>query len=143
LLCRDVDNIAATINELMKQAYPDTELDLFVARAMLELLSRSDNFDLPRRFRKQFFPTVKSPILNLVDMLPELIDIKDFNLYKETVDKYDAQVKRDPNFITVSHLLIIADIVFRQNRPEVLRWQASEGGKWPLQTPQLLPRWWS
>jgi hypothetical protein len=86
----------------MKQAYPDTELDLFVARAMLELLSRSDNFDLPRRFRKQYFPTVKSPILNLVDMLPELIDIKDFNLYKETVDKYDVQVKRDPNFITVS-----------------------------------------
>jgi hypothetical protein len=52
LLCRDIDNIAATIKELMKQAYPDTELDLFVARAMLELLSRSDNFDLPRRFRK-------------------------------------------------------------------------------------------
>jgi hypothetical protein len=135
LLCRDVDNIAVTINELLKQAYPDTELDLFVARAMLELLSRSDNFDLPQRFRKHHFPTVKSPILNLVDMLPELIDIKDFNLYKETVEKYDAQVKRDPNFITVSHLIIIFDIVFRQDRPEVLRWQASKGGERSLQAP--------
>ena len=102
---------------------------------MLELLSRSDNFDLPRRFRKQYFPTVKSPILNLVDLLPELIDIKDFNLYKETVEKYDAQVKRDPNFITVSPLIIITEIVFRQNRSEVLRWQASEGGEWSLQAP--------
>jgi hypothetical protein len=135
LLCRDVDNIAVTINELLKQAYPDTELDLFVARAMLELLSRSDNFDLPRRFRKQYFPSVKSPILNLVDLLPELIDIKDFNLYKETVEKYDAQVKRDPNFITVSHLIIITEIVFRQDCPKVLRWQASEGGEWSLQAP--------
>ena len=119
----------------MKQAYPDTELDLFVARAMLELMSRSENFDLPRRLRKQYFPTLKSPILNLVDMLPELIDIKDFNLYKETVEKYEAQVRRDPNFITVSQVIIIDDIVFRQNRPEVLRWQASEGGEWSRQAP--------
>ena len=121
-----------TINELVKQAYEDTELDLFVARAMLELLSRTENFDLPRRFRRQYFPDVQSPILNFVDMLPELIEIRDFNLFKETVEKYDVQVKRDPNFITVSYLAIMVEIVFRQNRSEVLRWQASEGGEWSL-----------
>jgi hypothetical protein len=100
-LCRDVDNIALTINELLKGAYPETERDLFVARAMLELYSRTENFELPLRLRKQYFSGVKSPILNLVDMIPELIEIKDFALYKETVDKYEAQIKRDPNFITV------------------------------------------
>jgi len=88
LLCRDIDNIAVTISELIKNAYPDTEGDLFVARAMLELYARTENFDLPRRLRKQYFSEVHSPILNFLDMLPELLEIKDFALFKETVDKY-------------------------------------------------------
>ena len=96
-----MDNIALTINELLKGAYSETERDLFVARAMLELYARTENFELPLRLRKQYFSGVKSLILNLVDMIPELIEIKDFALFKETVDKYDPQIKRDPNFITV------------------------------------------
>ena len=85
----------------MKHAYPDTEADLFVARAMLELYSRTDNIDLPRRLRKQYFPHIKSPLLNFVDMIPELIDIKDFALYKDVIDKYAPQTKRDPVLMNV------------------------------------------
>ena len=77
-----------TISELIKHAYPDTEGDLFIARAMLELYARTDNFDLPRRLRKQYFSEVNSPVLNFVDMLPELLEIKDFALFKDLVDKY-------------------------------------------------------
>jgi hypothetical protein len=51
-LCRDIDKIALTINELLKNSYQKTEIDLFVARAMLEFYSRTDNFDLPKKLRR-------------------------------------------------------------------------------------------
>ena len=85
-----------TIIELIKHAYPDTDGDLFVARAMLELYARTDNFDLPRRLRKQYFAELKSPILNFLDMLPELFELRDFALFKDLVDKYTPQLNRDP-----------------------------------------------
>ena len=52
LLCRDIDKIALTIHELLKNSYQQTEIDLFVARAMLEFYSRTDNFELPKKLRK-------------------------------------------------------------------------------------------
>lgn len=55
ILCRDVDHMALTINELSKNANMKTEGDLFVARGMLELLSRTDDFSIPLRFRKEYF----------------------------------------------------------------------------------------
>jgi Golgi to ER traffic protein 4 len=101
-LCRDVDHIALTINEISKNAYQRSEADLFVARSMFELYSRTDNFALARRLRHEYFPDMKSPLLNLADMLPEVIELKDFGLYKDIITKYDPQIKRDPNFIAVS-----------------------------------------
>lgn len=106
ILCRDVDHMAITINELSKGAYLKTESDLFVARAMLELYSRTDDFSLPQRLRKEYFAELRSPLLNFVDMLPELIELKDFGLYKELITKYDSQFKRDSNLMNVSQYLI-------------------------------------
>jgi hypothetical protein len=70
-----------TIKELIKQGYEKTEGDLFVARAQLELMSRSDDLELRRRLREEYFPSLKSPLLNFVDMLPEVIELKDFALF--------------------------------------------------------------
>lgn len=107
ILCRDVDHMAITINELSKNANLKTESDLFVARAMLELYSRTDDFSLPRRLRKDYFAELQSPLLNFVDMIPELIELKDFGLYKELVAKYDPQFKRDSNLMNVSQYIFI------------------------------------
>ena len=85
ILCRDIDHMAITINELSKNANLKTEGDLFVARAMLELYSRTDNFSLPQRLRKEYFAELHSPLLNFVDMLPELVELKDFGLYKDLI----------------------------------------------------------
>ncbi len=57
---------------------------------MFELMSRSDNFDLPKRLRKEYFAEMKSPLLNFVDMLPDVIKLKDFALYKDLIAKYDS-----------------------------------------------------
>ena len=93
--------MAITINELSKNANLKTEGDLFVARAMLELYSRTENFALPQRLRKEYFSDLHSPLLNFVDMIPDLIELKDFGLYKELISKYDSQIKRDSNFMNV------------------------------------------
>jgi hypothetical protein len=52
---------------------------------MLELYARTENFSIPQRLRKEYFSDVHSPLLNFVDMLPELIDLKDFGLYKDLI----------------------------------------------------------
>jgi hypothetical protein len=89
ILCRDIDHMALTINELSKTSNLNSEGDLFVARAMLELMSRTDNFMLPLRLRKEYFASLSSPLLNFVDMLPDVIELKDFMLYKDLIAKYD------------------------------------------------------
>jgi hypothetical protein len=81
LLCRDVEYIAKSLNEVIKQGYERTEADLFVARAQLELMSRTDNLALPRRLRREYYSAMKSPILNFVDMLPDVIEMKDYALF--------------------------------------------------------------
>ena len=47
---------------------------------MMELISRTDNFDLARRLRKEYYPAIKSPLINFVDMLPDVIFVQDFGL---------------------------------------------------------------
>jgi hypothetical protein len=47
-----VEYIAKSLVEVMKQGYGESEEDLFVARAMLELISRTDKFELAIRLRK-------------------------------------------------------------------------------------------
>ena len=105
ILCRDIDHMAITINELSKNANIKTEGDLFVARAMLELYARSDNFSLPQKLRQEYFGDLRSPLLNFVDMLPDLIDMKDFALFKDLISKYEPHIKRDGNFMNVSNTL--------------------------------------
>ena len=109
ILCRDIDHMALTINELSKTSNLNSEGDLFVARAMLELMSRTENFVLPLRLRKEYFASLSSPLLNFVDMLPDVIELKDFMLYKDLIAKYDQQIKRDPNLMNV---IIIACLFF-------------------------------
>ena len=76
-----MEYIAKSLNEVIRQGYEKTEADLFVARAQLELMSRTDNLELPRRLRREHFAALKSPILNFVDMLPEVIEMKDYALF--------------------------------------------------------------
>ena len=76
-----MEYIAKSLNEVIRQGYEKTEADLFVARAQLELMSRTDNLELPRRLRREHFAAMKSPILNFVDMLPEVIEMKDYALF--------------------------------------------------------------
>ena len=85
---------------MIKQGYEKSETDLFVARAQLDLMSRTENFDLPRRLRKEYFASLKSPLLNFVDMLPEVLEMKDFGLFQDLIKKYDTVLKRDPVFNT-------------------------------------------
>ncbi|TNV76589.1 hypothetical protein FGO68_gene17048 [Halteria grandinella] len=101
LLCRDVDFIAKSLVEVMKQGYGEAEQDLFLARAMLELISRTEQFSLAIKLRKDYFPQVRSPIVNFVEMLPEIIQMKDFGLLKEIIGKYENEIKRDPVFMTI------------------------------------------
>lgn len=41
---------------------------------MLDLIARTDNFELPRKLKKTYFPEVKSPLINFVEMMPDVID---------------------------------------------------------------------
>ncbi|CDW74389.1 UNKNOWN [Stylonychia lemnae] len=74
------------------------ELDLFIARTQLDLIVRCENFDGARKIKKHF-AREQTPLLNYTDMLQELIQIGDFALFKETKDKYDSQIDRDPTFL--------------------------------------------
>ena len=47
----------------------------------MELMSRTDNLALPRRLRREYYSAMKSPILNFVDMLPDVIEMKDYALF--------------------------------------------------------------
>jgi hypothetical protein len=85
--CRDVEYIVNSMNEVMKNGY-QSEADLFVARAQLSLIARCDSVELAKKIRT-FYPEMKSPLLNLVDMIMELILIKDFGMFKEVIGKYD------------------------------------------------------
>ena len=42
---------------------------------------------------------MKSPIMNFIDILFDVIDIKDFDLLKQMVDHYMDAINRDPSFI--------------------------------------------
>ncbi len=98
--CRDLDYIVNSMNEAMKNGYR-AEHDMFVARAQLELMARCETPDLSKKLRS-YYPDMKSPLLNFIDMLYEIILIKDFQLFKDVLVKYDAQIKRDPQLMAVS-----------------------------------------
>ena len=102
LLCRDVEYAAKTLLELMKIGY-DSEKDLFIARGMLEFISRTDKFELSKKFRA-YFPEVSSPLITFAELLPELIAIKDFEMYKEVLGKYDPHIQRDPALMNVRYI---------------------------------------
>jgi hypothetical protein len=65
----------------MKWGYTG-EQDLFVARACFELLCRVHDVE-PAKKLKHYFPDVKSPLINFVDILIDCIQIKDFEMLKE------------------------------------------------------------
>jgi hypothetical protein len=60
----------------MKWGYQG-EKDLFVARACFEMLIRSENTESAKKVRSQF-KEIASPIMNFVDILIEIIGVKDF-----------------------------------------------------------------
>lgn len=97
-MSRDVEDIIECMKKVMEHGY-SSERDLFIATATLDMLARTSDFSLSLRIRKAF-PDVKSPLLNFIDMLYDIIKIKDFGLLKEMINKYGNHLKRDPALMT-------------------------------------------
>lgn len=93
------------MEEVMKQGYKG-EHDLFIARLQLDLIARYEGgLDAVKKVKRHFIKNPSehmTPLLNFTDMLPELIQVGDFGLFKEIKDKYDSALSRDPTFIEVS-----------------------------------------
>ncbi len=88
MMSRDVDDVIKCMQQVMAHGY-ESEKDLFVATATLDMLARTNDFSLSLKIRKSF-SEVKSPLLNFVEMLYDVIKIKDFSLLKELIAKYDT-----------------------------------------------------
>lgn len=75
----------------------ESEQDLFVARATLEMLIKEPtDTTKARALRDHFSSQPQTPILNFVDVLIECLELKEFDLVKQmaTVD-YAMELKRD------------------------------------------------
>ena len=74
----------------------ESEQDLFVARACIEMLIKSTELAKTRQLREHFRSQHQTPILTFVDTLIECIACQEFELVKQmaTVD-YAVELKRD------------------------------------------------
>lgn len=99
--CREVEDIAKCVKEVMKNGYMG-EQDLFIARTMLDLMARCETFDNAKKFKKIMQGVVpQTPILNFIDMIEDIIRTGDIELFREVKKAYEKEVSRDPTFIQV------------------------------------------
>jgi len=76
------------------------ERDLFIARIVMTYLAREE-FVKAQQIRRAFASEAISPLLNLTDMLFDLIQLKDKDLFASIVkDTYRESVARDPHLIS-------------------------------------------
>lgn len=76
MMSRDQEKVIICMKQVMAHGY-ESEKDLFVAMATLDMLARTNDFSMSLGIRKAF-PDVKSPLMNFVDMVFDVIKIKDF-----------------------------------------------------------------
>eukprot|EP00347_Sterkiella_histriomuscorum_P016317 403353649 len=100
LKSRDTDEVIECLEEVMKHGYKN-EMDLFIARIQLDFIARYEGFEDAKKVKRHFIKSQEqmTPILNFTEMLPELIQVGDFGLFKEIKEKYDQELNRDPTFI--------------------------------------------
>jgi hypothetical protein len=89
------------LREIMKYG-GENEQDLFVTRFCFEVLirkrSNNEGVKLVREILKRF-EEVRSPLVNLMVMFLEAIELKDFDLFRIFINNYKAHLVRDPKFI--------------------------------------------
>ena len=84
----------------MKAGY-ESEQDLFVARACIDMLQRSKDISKARAIRENFRDIkdadgAPSPILNFVDFLIEAVELGEFEFIEQMANHdYNAVLKRD------------------------------------------------
>jgi 5-formaminoimidazole-4-carboxamide-1-beta-D-ribofuranosyl 5'-monophosphate synthetase len=75
------------------------ERDLFIARAVLDMLSREDNTDKARYIKREAMAGLKleqTAILNYIDLVFECIEIEDFDIFIEATNvDYRPEINRD------------------------------------------------
>lgn len=76
-----------------------SEQDLFVARACIEMLIKSQEIDKTRTLREYFREkVVQTPLLTFVDFLIEALELQEFELVKQMANQdYAAEIQRDPS----------------------------------------------
>jgi hypothetical protein len=93
---RNAEQIIICMEKVMQIGY-ESEQDLFVARACLEMLIKSTEIEKTRVLREHFRSSVpQTPILTFVDFLLEAIECEEFELVKQMANvDYAAELKRD------------------------------------------------
>ena len=94
---RNVEEVCACMEHVMQQDGYQSEQDLFVARACLEMLIKSTELAKTRHIRQHFKDVPQSAILNFVDFLIEAVEMEEFEMVKQMANvDYAIELKRDP-----------------------------------------------
>lgn len=93
---RNVEQICVCMEQVMKSGY-ESEQDLFVARATLEMLIKSTEIVKARTIREHFRATLpQTQLMTFVDFLLECVECQEFELVKQMANvDYNAELKRD------------------------------------------------
>lgn len=95
---RNERQVCLCLEQVMRNGY-ESEQDIFVARACLEMLIKSTDLGQTRAIRQHFKGLKQTPILNFVDFLVECIEMKEFGLVKQMANvDYEDELRRDPSF---------------------------------------------
>ena len=74
---RNVEQICLSMEQVMQTGY-ESEQDLFVARACIEMLIKSTELTKARSLREHFRSQRQTPILTFIDTLIECIECQEF-----------------------------------------------------------------
>lgn len=98
---RDEKEVISCLEKAMIHGY-QSEQDLFVARACLDMLLRSTELDKTRAVRNHFSDVkdtsgAESPLLQFVDFLIEALELKEFGLINQMANQdFKKALDRDP-----------------------------------------------
>ena len=93
---RNETEICNCLEKIIEYGY-DSEKDLFIARACLDMLIKSKDLDKTRAIRNHFRTSVgNSALLNFIDFLIEALGLQEFGLIKQMATKdYEKELSRD------------------------------------------------
>ena len=75
-----------------------SEQDLFIARAIIEMLIKSSEIEKTKALRAHFASHPQTALLNFIDFLIECIECQEFELVKQMANAdYNSELKRDPS----------------------------------------------